>query len=88
MNLKALFKTRAIFIPLNYLIPTSRSVASLFSRSIAFVAVEAVNLSAAVSDNVEDVIDDIWNNAGDSSALESDEFSDILDDIFNTQSSL
>ena len=55
------------------------------ARVVSFAEVAASSGSA--DDNVADVIDDIWNSAGDSSSLESDEFSDVLDDIFNGNSS-
>ena len=60
------------------------------ARVVSFAEVNAQSSYAASSstdDDVADVIDDIWNSAGDSSSLESDEFSDVLDDIFNGNSS-
>ena len=55
------------------------------ARVVAFAAVAATDNAAGsvVEDDNEDVINDIWNNAGDSSAVEHDEFSDVLDNIFN-----
>ena len=51
------------------------------ARVVSFAEIAASNASA--DDDVADVINDIWNNAGGSSTLESDDFSDVLDDIFN-----
>ena len=51
------------------------------ARVVSFAEVTSSGASAV--DDVADVIDDIWNNAGDSSAVEHDEFSDALNDIFN-----
>ena len=55
------------------------------ARVVSFAEIAASNGSSA--DDTEDVINDIWNNAGGSSSLESDDFSDVLNDIFNGNSS-
>lgn len=54
------------------------------ARVVSFAEVAAASSSGSSDDNVADVIDEIWNNAGDSSAVEHDDFSDVLNDIFNT----
>ena len=51
------------------------------ARVVSFAEIAASSGSAV--DDTEDVINDIWNNAGGSSTLESDDFSDVLNDIFN-----
>ena len=55
------------------------------ARVVSFAEVTSSGSSSV--DDTADVIDEIWNSAGDSSTLESDEFSDVLDDIFNANSS-
>ena len=51
------------------------------ARVVSFA--EVTSSGAYAVDDAEDVINDIWNNAGGSSTLESDDFSDVLNDIFN-----
>ena len=53
------------------------------ARVVSFAEVAVANSSGSSADDTEDVINDIWNNAGGSSTLESDDFSDVLNDIFN-----
>ena len=55
------------------------------ARVVSFAEIAASSGSSV--DDTADVIDDIWNSAGGSSAIEHDDFSDALDDIFNPQSS-
>ena len=51
------------------------------ARVVSFA--EVTSSGAYAVDDAEDVINDIWNNAGGSSTLESDDFSDELNNIFN-----
>ena len=55
------------------------------ARVVSFA--EFADSGSSDVDSGDDVIDEIWKSAGDSSTLESDEFSDVLDDIFNGNSS-